>query len=180
MPHAKLEFENNLINLRPQLGPSLFYLIKEEDLRAYCCSIHLLGEATLILCPMVVFCTCVIQNNFLTTLYFCFIEFQSQLVRTNSSEVAESLRGAGSGWTDGNRVNNSVIYVLFEITFSKNQGSQAGLERSAKVDVCNQNWPEFYWGIKRNELCVLCAPSVYLISIFFPPFCLCSAWTERS
>lgn len=34
-----------------------------------------------------------------------------------------------------------------------------------RAGVCNQNEPEFYWGIKGNELCVLCAPSVYLISM---------------
>lgn len=72
MPHTKLEFENNLINLHPQLGPSLFYLIKEEDFRAYCSNIHLLHEPTLIHCPMVVCYTWIILNNFLTILFFSF------------------------------------------------------------------------------------------------------------
>lgn len=35
------------------------------------------------------------------------------------------------------------------------------------MSVCNQNGTEFYWSIKGNELCVLCAPFVYLIFIFF-------------
>lgn len=53
------------------------------------------------------------------------------------------------------------------MTFYKNQISQSSLKRDARVGVCNQNGPDFYWGIKGNELCVLCAPSVYLISMSF-------------
>lgn len=69
------------------------------------------------------------------------------------------------------------IWPGFKMTFSKNQISQSSLEHDVRVGVCNQNGPEFYWGIKGNELCVLCTPSVYLISMW--GFCFGSARTER-
>lgn len=60
------------------------------------------------------------------------------------------------------------VYSTWPMPFFQNQISQSGLERHVRV--CNQI--EFYWGIKGNELCVLCAPSVYLISMIFLFFLL--------
>lgn len=66
-----------------------------------------------------------------------------------SNRVVYLALGRSSTWHSSRiKSHNQALSAMWELVFAIKTG------------------PEFYWGIKGNELCVLCAPSVYLISMW--------------